>query len=147
MTGCDALHLEILTRISSQFQNFGSQIFKNGRCIDSSSSSYTMTVLDRVLEETMDTTDRKLQTGLGRSRLRGLFGGRRFAALATFTAFASFSGLLDKSRMGIVRKMIGEFHLSKSKPSRPKLLVVVVAVAVTSMRNENLVVKVAFIQG
>ena len=70
MPGCDTLDLQILAGISSQLQDFSSEIFENGGSVDSSRGSNTLAVLDRTFQETMNTTDRKLQTCLGRTRLR-----------------------------------------------------------------------------
>lgn len=65
MPGCDTLDLEILAGISSELQDFGSKIFENSGSVDSSRGSHTLTVLNRGFQETMDTTDGKLQTSLG----------------------------------------------------------------------------------
>jgi uncharacterized SAM-dependent methyltransferase len=72
MPGGDTLHLEILARISSQLQDLGCEVFENGRCVDSSGCANALAVLNRKFEETMDTTDWKLQTCLGRTGLRCL---------------------------------------------------------------------------
>jgi hypothetical protein len=65
MPRCDTLDLEILACISSKFENFSSKVFENGGSIDSSCSSNALIVLHRCFQETMDTTDGKLQTSLG----------------------------------------------------------------------------------
>jgi len=89
----DALDFQIFAGISSQLEHFGSQVFKNGRSVNGSGSTDTVTLVNRVLEETMHTTHGKLQAGFGGARLRGLFRGGGFATLSSFAAFASFSAL------------------------------------------------------
>jgi hypothetical protein len=72
MPGGDTLHLEILACISSQFQDLGCEVFENGRRVYSSGCANTLAMLNRQFEETVNTTDRKLQTCLGRTGLRCL---------------------------------------------------------------------------
>jgi hypothetical protein len=89
----DTLHFEIFTGIPREFEHFGGQILQDRRGIYSCRCTNAMALMDGMFEEAMHTTDGELQTGLGGSRLRRLFGGRRLAALASLTTFASFSGL------------------------------------------------------
>ena len=91
MTGGDALHLEILAGIPRQFQDFGRQILENGARVHGRRGTDAVALVYRVLEKTMDTTNGKLQSGLAGTRLGGLFRGGGLAALATLTAFATFS--------------------------------------------------------
>ena len=90
---CNTLDLQILTGISSQLQDFSSKVFQDCRCVDSGGSSNTVTLVDRVLKETVNTTDRELKTSFGTSRLGSLLASWGFATLSTFSAFSSFSRL------------------------------------------------------
>lgn len=56
VTGCNTLDLQVLAGISSQFQDFGGQVFEDGGRVDSRGSTDTVSLVNRVLEETMDTT-------------------------------------------------------------------------------------------
>jgi hypothetical protein len=89
----DALHFEIFTSVPGEFEHFGGQILQDGRSIYGRGGTNAMALVHRVFEEAMDTADGELQTRLGRPGLGRLFGGRRLAALASLTTFASFSGL------------------------------------------------------
>ena len=64
MAGCDTLDLEILAGVSSQLQDFGSQVLKNGRSVDSSCGSHSMSMVNGVLQETVDTTNGELKSSL-----------------------------------------------------------------------------------
>ena len=94
MPGCDALHLEILASVAGQFEYFGGQIFEDGRRVHGGRGPHTMSVMNRLLEEAMDTSHGELQSRLGRTRLWGLFGGWGFAALAPLATFSSFARLV-----------------------------------------------------
>ena len=87
----DTLDLEILASVSGQFEYFSRQVFENGRGVDSRRRSHSLSMVNRVLEETVDTTDRELKPSFGRARLWGLFargGLASFAALSSFAALA-----------------------------------------------------------
>ena len=91
VTRSDTLDLKILAGVSGQLQNFGGKVLQNGRGVDGSGSSNSVSLVNRVLQETMDTTNRELKTGLGTSRLRGLLAGwglSSFSALSSFSTFA-----------------------------------------------------------
>lgn len=60
MPGSDTFHLEILAGISSQLQDLSSEVFENSGCVDSSGCANSLTVLDRLFEKTMDSTDGEL---------------------------------------------------------------------------------------
>lgn len=90
----DAFHLEVLAGVAGQFQDFGRQVFEDGGRVDGRGRPDAVTLVDRVLQEAVDTTDGELQARLGRARGRGLFGGRGLAALATLPTFSSFARLL-----------------------------------------------------
>ena len=90
---CNTLDLQILAGISSQLQDFSSKVFQDCRCVDSGGSSNTVTLVDRVLKETVNTTDRELKTSFGTSRLGSLLASWGFATLSSFSAFSSFSRL------------------------------------------------------
>lgn len=96
VTWRNTLHLEILAGIARQLQDFGCQVLQNGRRIDGSSGSDALGMLDRLLQETVDTTHWKLKTSLARSRLRCLLGGWGLSTLASLAAFTSFARLKQK---------------------------------------------------
>lgn len=89
----NTLDLQVLAGIAGQFQHFGREILENSGSVDGSRSTNTMSVMNRLLEETVHTTDRKLKTSLGRTRLGSLFGGWGLATLASLAAFSTFSRL------------------------------------------------------
>ena len=93
VTRRDTLDLKILAGVSGQLQNFGGKVFQNGRGVNGSGSSYSVSLVNRVLQETMDTTNRELKTGLGTSRLRGLLAGWGFSSLSTLSSFSAFARL------------------------------------------------------
>lgn len=104
VAGGDALDLQIFARVAGQFQHFGGQVLEDGRRVHGGGGAHAVALVDRVLEEAVDAADGKLQTGLGRARLRRLLRGGGLAALSSLAAFASFSTLLYN--------VIG-FHISK----------------------------------
>lgn len=91
----NTLDLQVLASIASQLEDFGREVLQDGGSVDSSSGSHAMPLVNGVFEETVDATDGKLETGLGRARLRRFLGGRGLAALSSFATFASFSRLFD----------------------------------------------------
>ena len=93
MSWRNTLHLQILTGVSGQFQNFGCEVLEDGRSVNSCGGTNTVSVVDGVLQETVHTTDGELKTGLGTSRLRCLLARRGFSSLTTFSSLASFARL------------------------------------------------------
>jgi len=83
VTRSDTLHFKILGGISRKFENFGAQVFQDGRTVHGSSCTNTVVGLHALLQETVNTTDRELQAGAGRPG-----DGRAFASLGL-----SFSSL------------------------------------------------------
>lgn len=61
----DTLHLEILTGVTGQLQNFGGEVLENGSAVDGSGGTDTTVRGGSVLQMTMDTSDGKLQTSTG----------------------------------------------------------------------------------
>lgn len=86
----NTLDFEVLAGIAGQLQDFGRKIFQYSRRVDGRRGTDTMSMMNRVFQKAMDTTDRKLETRLGGTRLRCLFGGWRLATLASL-ATLSFS--------------------------------------------------------
>jgi len=72
LTGGDAFKTKILGRISSELQNFGSEILQNGSCIHGGFCSNSDVVLRALLQVTMDTADGELQPCLLAPTLNGL---------------------------------------------------------------------------
>ena len=97
MPRCDTLHLQILAGISGQLEDFGSEVLQNGRSVNGGGGSDTVSLVDRVLEETVDTTDGELKSSLARTRLRGLLGCRSLSSLSALSSFA-FSGLSKRNK-------------------------------------------------
>jgi len=73
MTGDDTRLLVVAGGIAGQLEDFGRQVFENGSEIDGSASTDALSVV-ALPEQSMDTTDRECETGLGRSRLRAGLG-------------------------------------------------------------------------
>lgn len=94
----DALHLEILARVARQLQDLGRQVLKDGRRVHGGRGSDALRMVDRVLEETVDTTNGELKTRLGRPRLRGLLARGGLASLAALASFSALSRLVRKGR-------------------------------------------------
>jgi hypothetical protein len=64
MAGDDAGLLVVTSSIASQLENFGSKVLKDGSQIDGSTGTNALSVV-ALPQETMDTTDRERETGLG----------------------------------------------------------------------------------
>ena len=77
-----------------------------------------MSLMDRVFQKSMDTTDGELQTGLGTSWLRSLFARRRFSSLSSFSSLAAFSGL-SKQQYRKIKWRCGQ-HISRACLSQGK---------------------------
>ena len=97
VTRSDTLDLEVLAGISGQLEDFGSEVLQNGRSVNGGGGSDTVSLVDRVLEETVDTTDGELKSSLARTRLRGLLGCRSLSSLSALSSFA-FSGLSKRNK-------------------------------------------------
>jgi len=65
MPRCNTLHLEIFASITCQLKYLCSEIFKDSRCVNSCSCTYTLALLDGALQKTVDTTYWKLRTTSG----------------------------------------------------------------------------------
>ena len=69
VTGCDTLHLEILAGITGKLKHLSSQVLHNSRGVDSGGGTNTLLAVHTSLQESVDTTDRELQTSTTRSGL------------------------------------------------------------------------------
>ena len=98
MPWSNTLHFQILTGVSGQFQNFGCEVLEDGRSVNSCGGTNTVSVVDRVLQETVHTTDGELKSSLGRTRLGRLLGSWGFSTLSSLTAFTSFARLRRETR-------------------------------------------------
>jgi hypothetical protein len=67
VTRHDACLLVIARGIPGEFENFGGQVLEDGREVDGSTGAHAGGILS-LSQETTDTTDGELQTGLGRCR-------------------------------------------------------------------------------
>ena len=54
MSGCDPLHLEILTGVAGQLEDLGSEVLQDGRAVHGSSGSNSAAAEGPGLEVTMD---------------------------------------------------------------------------------------------
>jgi hypothetical protein len=61
-------HLQVLGGVSGQLQHFGRQVLEDGGSVDGSGGSDTAVGSRAALQHAVNTTDRKLQTGLARAR-------------------------------------------------------------------------------
>ena len=89
----NTLHLQILAGVSGQFQDLGGEVFQDCRRIHGGRGSHSVALVDGILQESMDTTDRELQTGLGTSGLGCLLARRGLSSLSAFSSFSTFAGL------------------------------------------------------
>lgn len=105
----NALDLEILAGITRQLEDFGREVLEDGRRVDGRGRSDAVALVHGLLEETVHTTDGELQTSLAGTRLGSLFGGRGLAALASFAAFSTFSGLRAVCEQDVFNGR-GEWH-------------------------------------
>jgi hypothetical protein len=102
--GGDALDLQVLAGVAGQLEDFGGQVLQDRRCVDRRRGSHAVPLVDGVLEEAVDAAHRKLQTGLGRARLRRFLGRRRLAALAALASLATFARLVRQTTKDKIRK-------------------------------------------
>ncbi|GMR48248.1 hypothetical protein PMAYCL1PPCAC_18443, partial [Pristionchus mayeri] len=86
MSGSDSLHLQILRGVSGQLENLKREIFQNGSRVDSSSGTNTSVGGSSLLEESVDTTDRELQTSSRRTRDHLKLGLARVLACLSFAS-------------------------------------------------------------
>ena len=87
MAGSDTLHLQILGGVASQLKHLGSQVLQDSAGVHSSGGTHTLVVAHTLLQETVNTTYRELQTSTSRSGLGGLLA--TYLALATYTLAAN----------------------------------------------------------
>lgn len=95
MTGDDTGLLVVASSVTSQLEDFSSEVLEDGSEVDGSTGTDTLSVV-ALSEETVDTTDRESETSLGGTRLRVL-GTRglaaRLAAASHFGGFVVWGGL------------------------------------------------------
>ena len=84
----DSLHLQIFWRISCKFQHFSGQVLKNSCRVNSGCYSNSVLCIYVSFEQSMNTSDWKLQSSSCWFWLRCLFS---IDSLSTFSSFASFS--------------------------------------------------------
>ena len=89
VTRDDTLLLVIARSVTGQLENLSSEVFEDSGEVDGCAGTDTSGVV-AVLEETVDTTDGELETGLLRARLRlaGCVAGGCLAGLARLSALA-----------------------------------------------------------
>lgn len=66
MTGNDTGLLVVAGSVTSQLEDFSSKVLEDGGEVDGSTGTDTLSVV-ALAEETVDTTDRESETGLGRT--------------------------------------------------------------------------------
>jgi len=66
MTGDDTGLLVVAGSVTSQLEDFGSEVLKDGSEVDGSTGTDTLSVV-ALSEETVDTTNRESETSLGRT--------------------------------------------------------------------------------
>jgi hypothetical protein len=66
MTGDDTGLLVVAGSVTSQLENFGSEVLENGSEVNGSTSTDTLSVV-ALSEKTVDTTNRESETSLGRT--------------------------------------------------------------------------------
>lgn len=64
MAGCDALDLQVLGGVSSEFEHFGGEVFKDGSDVDGGLGANAHLLLGVVLQETLDATAWELRVVL-----------------------------------------------------------------------------------
>ena len=65
VTGRDTLDLKILARVSGELEDLGGEVLEDGGGVDGGGGSDALASLDGSLQETVDTTDGELKSGLG----------------------------------------------------------------------------------
>jgi hypothetical protein len=97
VAGCDTLHLKILACVTGKLKHLSSQVLHDGRSVDGSGGTNALLAVHTSLQETVDTTDRELQTSTAGPRLGCALGAgslsslSSLAALAALSSFSSFS--------------------------------------------------------
>ena len=86
VTGNDTGLLVVASGVASQLEDFGSKILQNGSEVDGSAGTNTLGVV-ALAEETVDTTNRERETGLGRTGLRVLGAARLATGLSAASHF------------------------------------------------------------
>ena len=66
MTGNDTGLLVVASSVTGQLEDFGSQVLKDGSEVHGGTGTDTLSVV-ALAEQTVDTTDRESETGLGRT--------------------------------------------------------------------------------
>lgn len=66
MTGDDTGLLVVTGSVTSQLEDFGSEVLENGSEVDGSTSTNTLSIV-ALSKKTVDTTNRERETSLGRS--------------------------------------------------------------------------------
>jgi hypothetical protein len=98
MTGNNTGLLVVAGSVTSQLEDFGSEVLKDGSEVDGSTGTDTLSVV-ALSEKTVDTTDRECETSLGGTRLRVL-GTRglaaRLAAASHFERVVIWGGWFKK---------------------------------------------------
>ena len=78
VSGHNTALLVVTSSVSSKLKNFGAKVFQDGSQVDGGSSSHTSGILS-LSQISSDTTDRELQTGLGRCSSGLLFSTASFS--------------------------------------------------------------------
>jgi hypothetical protein len=92
VSGGDSLHLQVLAGVTGQLQNLSGQVLQDSRSVYSGGSTDSLRRVHAHLQESVDTTNRELQTSSGRSRLGGSLRGG-LATLATLTTLTTLAAL------------------------------------------------------
>lgn len=93
MAGRDTLDLQVLAGVAGQLKYFGSQVLEDGGRVDGGGGTDTVSLMDRTLQEPVDTTDGELKSCLRTATLRCLLAGWGLSTLSSLTAFSSFARL------------------------------------------------------
>ena len=91
VTRRDTLHLKILASITSKLQDLSSQVLHDGRSVHGGGSTNTLLRVDASLQETVNTTDRELQTSTAGARLGGTLGSGSLSSLSSLSSLAAFT--------------------------------------------------------
>lgn len=61
VTRRDTFHFQVFTGVAREFENFCGKVFEDGRGVDGSSRSDSLVRVNATLEESMNSSDRKLR--------------------------------------------------------------------------------------